>query len=313
MDINTIRDKDLFNVSNPSFGQCSITASITSKLTNIFFRLTVVYGPWEDPCKEAFLQELLNLKPPQDTPWLCIGDFNLIHSAADKNNLSLNRRLMGRFRSTLDTCELLELTLHNRKFTWSNGQLRPTLVRLDRFFYNGDWDELFPNHCLQALSSSMSDHCPLFLCSQERPPREGHFKFEHFWTKIPGFYQVVEEAWNKPVGGQNAMMILHNKLLNTASALRAWSRKVFGEARMQLHMVQKIIFRLDQAQEERDLSEEEVCLLKDLKVRVLGLAAVERARRRQCSRLTWLKSRDACTKFFHLKMTARKHRTLSLR
>ena len=95
-----------------------------------FFRLTVVYGPWEDPCKEAFLQELLNLKPPQDTPWLCIGDFNLIHSAADKNNLSLNRRLMGRFRSTLDTCELLELTLHNRKFTWSNGQLRPTLIQL---------------------------------------------------------------------------------------------------------------------------------------------------------------------------------------
>jgi len=110
----------------------------------------VVYGPSEDPGKEAFLQELLNLKPPQDTPWLCIGDFNLIHSAADKNNLSLNRRLMGRFRSTLDTCELLELTLHNRKFTWSNGQLRPTLVRLDRFFYNGDWDELFSKSLLTS-------------------------------------------------------------------------------------------------------------------------------------------------------------------
>jgi hypothetical protein len=74
---------------------------------------------------------------------------------------------------------------------------------------------------------------------------------------------VVPEVWNKPVEGQNAMMILHNKLLNTAAALRTWSRKDFGE----------VIFRLEQAQEDRDLSEEEVCLLKDLKVRALGLAA----------------------------------------
>ena len=56
---------------------------------------------------------------------------------------------------------------------------------------------------------------------------------------------MVQEAWNNPVEGQNAMMILHNKLRHTATALRNWSRNVFGEARMQLHMVQKIIFRLD--------------------------------------------------------------------
>ena len=103
------------------------------------------------------------------------------------------------------------------------------------------------------------------------------------------------------------MMIL-NKLCNTAAELRKWSRSVFGEARMQLHMVQEIIFRLDQAQEARVLSEEEAGLLKDLKVRVLGLAAVERARRRQTSRLTWLKNGDVCTKFFHLRMSARKRR-----
>ena len=104
------------------------------------------------------------------------------------------------------------------------------------------------------------------------------------------------------------MMILNNKLCNTAAELRKWSRSVFGKARMQLHMVQEIIFRLDQAQEARVLSEEEAGLLKDLKVRVLGLAAIERARSRQTSRLTWLKHGDACTKFFHLRMSARKRR-----
>lgn len=55
----------------------------------------------------------------------------------------------------------------------------------------------------------------------------------------------------------------------------------------------------------RQLTQEETELRKALKIRVLGLKAVERSRRRQCSRLTWLKEGDACTKFFHLKANAR--------
>lgn len=46
----------------------------------------------------------------------------------------------------------------------------------------------------------------------------------------------------------------------------------------------------------------------DLKVRMLGLAALERSRRRQASRINYIKSSDACTRFFHLKMAARKRR-----
>jgi hypothetical protein len=49
-----------------------------------------------------FLEELLSLKLYTLTPWIVFGDFNLIYKATNKNNLSLNRRLMGRFRHTLD-------------------------------------------------------------------------------------------------------------------------------------------------------------------------------------------------------------------
>lgn len=41
---------------------------------------------------------------------------------------------------------------------------------------------------------------------------------------------------------------------------------------------------------------------------MLGLAALERSRRRQASRFIWLKAGDACSKFFHLKMSARRRR-----
>jgi glutathionyl-hydroquinone reductase len=41
---------------------------------------------------------------------------------------------MGRFHSFLNDCELKEIYLHGRRYTWSNERETPTLVRLDRVF-----------------------------------------------------------------------------------------------------------------------------------------------------------------------------------
>jgi exonuclease III len=118
----------------------------------------------------------------------------MIYKARDKNNRNINLRLMSRFRTTLDHCGLKELTLQNRKYTWSNERRHPTLVRLDRVFCNQAWDLTFDNHILHALSSSHSDHCPLILTNQETPRRVTPFKFENFWTKLPCFQETVAKA-----------------------------------------------------------------------------------------------------------------------
>lgn len=43
--------------------------------------------------------------------WLILGDFNLIYKAEDKSNNRLNRRLMTRFKETLDEAQLMEVDL----------------------------------------------------------------------------------------------------------------------------------------------------------------------------------------------------------
>lgn len=55
------------------------------------FLLTNVYGPMEDADKEDFLQEMCEVAPSGQVPWLIMGDFNLIYEARDKNNLNLDR------------------------------------------------------------------------------------------------------------------------------------------------------------------------------------------------------------------------------
>ncbi|WVZ95285.1 hypothetical protein U9M48_041070 [Paspalum notatum var. saurae] len=69
-----------------------------------------------------------------------------------------------------------------------------------------------------------------------------------------------------------------------------------------------MIYHLDVAQESRELSDAEHQLRSGLKRRVTALAVIERARKRQASRITNLKLGDANNKFFHSKINARRRK-----
>jgi len=73
-------------------------------------------------------------------------------------------------------------------------------------------------------------------------------------------------------------------------------------------MALDVILQLDKAQENRVLTPDELELRKKLKQRVLGLSVLERARKRQASRITNIKLGDANTKYFHLKVNSRRRK-----
>jgi len=176
-------------------GKFCLSMLATLKLTKDQFMLNTINGLTNSADKPEFLDELINSRPRGSKLWLCLGDFNLIWEAHDKNNNNINRGLMRRFRQVLDASELMEIKLQNRRFMWSNRRRNPTLVKLDRVFCNHEWDIILPHTGLMALSSSLFDHCPLFLCNQQQPYRRATFKFESFrhlcWTsyrlcRMPG-------------------------------------------------------------------------------------------------------------------------------
>jgi hypothetical protein len=72
------------------------------------------------------------------------------------------------------------------------------LEKLDRVPISVDWESLFPDCFLQALSSDMSDHTPLLLATNARFCPKRRFQFENFWIRIPGYIQAVEKGWNCP-------------------------------------------------------------------------------------------------------------------
>jgi exonuclease III len=121
-----------------------------SRWFNSTFLLTTVYGPVGDDEKQDFLTEPVQIRPMPPAPWILLGDFNLIYEDWDKNNSNLNWQLMGRY-------------------TWSNERQSPTLVKLDMVFCNKEWELAHTDFTLQALSSSLPDHCPIYLCQQITP------------------------------------------------------------------------------------------------------------------------------------------------
>jgi len=152
----------------------------------------------------------------------------------------------------------------------------------------------------------MSDHTPLLLHGEMEHKKEPSFRFENFWTSVDGFQETVQEAWNKPISSSNQLKRLHTKLSRVAKALKRWRKEKVGDTKLQLALAKEILLQLEVAQESRALSPEELDLRRRLKIRSTGLAAIEKARIRQRSRLTYIRAGDANTKFFHMRASARR-------
>jgi hypothetical protein len=132
---------------------------------------------------------------------------------------------------------------------------------------------------------------------------------------MPELTDIIEQSWSAPVASSNKARVLHVKLASLARQLKRWNRLRQTEMR-EYQEAQNLILRLDQEQEQRQLTEGEIALHKEAKNKILGMAAVKKVKLRQRSQLTRIKlgdskaparSQSASTGGF-LRQTSRLHR-----
>ncbi|KAA3481752.1 reverse transcriptase [Gossypium australe] len=88
-----------------------------------------------------------------------------MYSFEKKGGVPQDHRRMEAFRDSLDECQLMDIRYSGIWFTWERGNLLETNIRehLDRGVANDRWLVLFPGGNVQHLPYSTSDHCPLFI------------------------------------------------------------------------------------------------------------------------------------------------------
>ena len=85
------------------------------------WRITGFYGNPDSANREDSWSLLRNLSHHFSLPWICIGDFNEILRAEEKQGWldRLDRQMQG-FRDALDFCSLKDLGYTGFPFTWYN-------------------------------------------------------------------------------------------------------------------------------------------------------------------------------------------------
>jgi hypothetical protein len=86
---------------------------------------------------------------------------------------------------------------------------------------------------------------------------------------------------------------------SAAKHLQAWGQRSVGNVKIKIAIANILIFRFDQEQDRRRLSDDELWLRRTLKQMVLSLSSLERTIARQRSRMRWLRDGDANTQLFH--------------
>jgi endonuclease/exonuclease/phosphatase family metal-dependent hydrolase len=166
--------------------------------------VTNVYALSDHSLTSEFTAEMVALLPLITGSWLYLGDFNLLRHPSEKNNSNFHQNLADAFNAMINSLALFELPLLDRRFTWSNGQDTPVLPRLDRAFFNQDWNLAFPNSSLVSHHRPTSDHFPIVVTAATSIPSPVVFRFENSWLLDAAFLPTTIPAWSRPVPDRNA-------------------------------------------------------------------------------------------------------------
>ncbi|KAK9082927.1 hypothetical protein Scep_029398 [Stephania cephalantha] len=74
---------------------------------------------------------------------------------------------------------LIDPSIMNERYTWSNMRVSPIACRLDQFLYSSEWAMAFPGSRQPFGARLTSDHFPLVLETRVVPCGPSLFKFEN--------------------------------------------------------------------------------------------------------------------------------------
>ncbi|XP_028102784.1 uncharacterized protein LOC114302020 [Camellia sinensis] len=211
-------------------------------------------------------------------PWCLGGDFNKIRNLGERIGTSRRDRGMKEFNDFIDRCEVVDVQMIGRKYTWCNALNGNKWSRIDRFLINPEWMERF-KFKLWGLPRVASDHCPIVLMEDEKDWGPKPFKFLNAWLLHPNFA---------------SFKAVHLKL-----TLKKWSKEVYGNVASKLQESEYELNELDLIAESKPLEDEELKLKRETRNEMWRLNRNLEWKWLQKSRFDWNLKGDRNKRYFH--------------
>ncbi|KAK6137271.1 hypothetical protein DH2020_028986 [Rehmannia glutinosa] len=179
--------------------------------------------------------------------------------------------------------------------TWVRNSLKE---RLDRFFINTEWGDIFRKSDVSHLARVKSDHAPLLFhgyTTLNKTPSS--FRYLKMWSRHHNFLDVVKEAWTGRTGA-HGMHNLHFKLIRTKQKLQWWNRNIFGNIFDKLHVAENHVSEAEQRYDSEPSSANLTALNRTIAELVLA-TKIEEDYWHQKSSCKWIVEGERNTKYFH--------------
>ncbi|XP_074320432.1 uncharacterized protein LOC141657179 [Silene latifolia] len=279
---------------------------------SFLFFLSAVYASPKFRLRKILWSDLINIAASHDLPWVCLGDFNEVTCSTDKiggRGIKLNR--VNLFKSSLDSCNLIDIGFSGPKFTWTNRRrINPILERLDRVWVNQAWMDQYPNsHNYHRPVSPPRPLCPIMLkTSLPHHPSVKAFKFETFWTCDPSFYPLVAHTWPSLTNS------IPSKLSNLSLTITDWAKVIFGDLPSRKRRLSARLLGVQRNLCTHPNSDSLLTLNDSLTQELNCVLDLEHFYWKDRSRIRWLTDGDRNTAFFQKSVTIRRsfNRILSL-
>lgn len=131
-------------------------------------------------------------------------------------------------------------------------QFDPLLVQLDWCFTSISCTTALPNTLLVPLVKTTSDHVPCVAHIGSSTPKANIFRFENYWMELPGFTEVVLNAWNKETRTASSATKIVAKFKNVRYALKKWSKSTSNLNHL-ISNWNEVILVIDKLEEQRYL------------------------------------------------------------
>ncbi|XP_028099607.1 uncharacterized protein LOC114299136 [Camellia sinensis] len=256
-----IWDPDVFHLSDYCSSRNFILLS--GKAHNSFDCVLVnIYAPNDVIWRKALWVTLLNLKTIFVNPWCLGGDFNEIRNVGESIGVSRRDRGMQEFNDFIDNCEVVDVQMLGRKFTWCNTLEGKKWSRINRFLLNLEWLVRYKLK-LWGLPRTISDHCPLLLMGDGRDWGPKPLKFLNAWTLHPTLASLVESNWGELQLHGSEGSILKRKLQSLKLVLKKWNQESYGNVAKKLEAFESTLHDLDLKAKTRPLNEGELMLQRE--------------------------------------------------